>query len=60
LNALLGALVPTVWGGGGAEVRSGVTTATGRQLRDLKKSLDAGAMTPAEHERERRKVPGKE
>ncbi len=43
--------------GGGAEVRSEITTTTkGQQLLDLKKAFDAGAMTPDEYERERLKV----
>ncbi len=44
-------------GGGGAEVRSEVTTTTvGQQLIDLKNALDSGAMTKSEYEQERRKV----
>ena len=44
-------------GGGGAEVRSEVTTTTtGQQLIDLKKALDSGAMTQQEYERERKKI----
>jgi hypothetical protein len=44
-------------GGGGAEVRSEVsTTTTGQQLMDLKKALDSGAMTQQEYEKERKKV----
>jgi hypothetical protein len=44
-------------GGGGAEVRSEVTTTTvGQQLMDLKKAYDAGAMTKDEYEKERKKV----
>ena len=44
-------------GGGGAEVRSDVTTTTvGQQLMDLKKALDSGAMTKEEYEKERKKV----
>jgi hypothetical protein len=44
-------------GGGGAEVKSEVTTTTvGQQLMDLKKALDSGAMTKEEYEKERKKV----
>jgi hypothetical protein len=44
-------------GGGGAEVRSEVsTTTTGQQLMDLKKALDSGAMTQQEYEKERKKI----
>jgi hypothetical protein len=44
-------------GGGGAEVRSEVsTTTTGQQLLDLKKALDSGAMTQQEYEKERKKI----
>lgn len=44
-------------GGGGAEVRSEMTTvSTGQQLIDLKKALDSGAMTKKEYDREREKV----
>jgi hypothetical protein len=44
-------------GGGGAEVRSEVTTTTkGQQLLDLKKALDSGAMTKDEYEKERKKI----
>ena len=44
-------------GGGGAEVRSEVTTTTtGQQLIDLKKALDSGAMTQQEYEKERKKI----
>lgn len=44
-------------GGGGAEVRSEVTSVTtGQQLMDLKKALDTGAMTKDEYEREREKI----
>jgi len=43
--------------GGGAEVRSELTTTTvGQQLLDLKKAYDAGALTKEEHERQRKKV----
>ncbi len=44
-------------GGGGAEVKSEVsTTTTGQQLMDLKKALDSGAMTKDEYEKERKKI----
>lgn len=44
-------------GGGGAEVRSEVTTTTvGQQLIDLKKALDSGAMTQQEYEQQRKKI----
>ena len=47
----------TACGGGGAEVRSEVTTTTvGQQLLDLKKAYDAGAMTQKEYEQQRAKV----
>ena len=44
-------------GGGGAEVKSEVsTTTTGQQLMDLKKALDSGAMTQKEYDQERKKI----
>jgi hypothetical protein len=44
-------------GGGGADVRSEVsTTTTGQQLIDLKKALDAGAINQQEYEKERQKI----
>ena len=44
-------------GGGGADVRSEVsTTTTGQQLMDLKKALDSAAMTKEEYEKERKKI----
>jgi hypothetical protein len=44
-------------GGGGAEVRSEITTTTkGQQLMDLKKAYDAGAMSKDEYERERQRI----
>jgi len=44
-------------GGGGADVRSEVTTTTvGQQLMDLKKALDSGAMTQQEYEQQRKKI----
>jgi hypothetical protein len=51
---LLGAVA---CGGGGADVRSEVsTTTTGQQLMDLKKALDSGAMTQKEYDQERKKI----
>ena len=47
----------TACGGGGAEIKSEITTTTkGQQLLDLKKAFDAGAMNKDEYERERLKV----
>ena len=44
-------------GGGGAEIKSEITTTSkGQQLIDLKKALDSGAMNQAEYDRERTKV----
>lgn len=44
-------------GGGGAEVKSEVsTTTTGQQLIDLKKALDSGAINQQEYEKERTKI----
>lgn len=44
-------------GGGGAEVKSETsTTTTGQQLIDLKRALDAGAITREENEQERKKI----
>ncbi len=44
-------------GGGGADVRSEITTATvGQQLMDLKKALDSGAITQQEYEQQRKKI----
>ena len=44
-------------GGGGADIKSEITTTTvGQQLIDLKKALDAGAMTQQEYEKERKKI----
>lgn len=44
-------------GGGGAEVKSEITTTTkGQQLLDLKKALDAGAINAQEYERERQRI----
>ncbi len=47
----------TACGGGGAEVRSEVTTTTkGQQLLDLKKAYDSGAISSDEYEHERKKL----
>ncbi|MBU0663832.1 MAG: gas vesicle protein GvpG [Proteobacteria bacterium] len=57
------AMVPLLsgCGGGGAEVRSEVTSVTtGQQLMDLKKALDMGAMTRDEYDREREKILNKD
>jgi len=44
-------------GGGGADSSTTVTTTTvGQQLTDLKKALDAGAITQGEYERQRKKI----
>jgi hypothetical protein len=44
-------------GGGGADVKSDIsTTTTGQQLMDLKKAYDAGAISESEYERERKKI----
>jgi hypothetical protein len=44
-------------GGGGAEVKSEVTTTTrGQQLLDLKKAYESGALSKDEYESERRKI----
>ncbi len=54
-GVLLGGVVAC--GGGGADVKSEVTTTTvGQQLLDLKKALDAGAITQKEYDRERKKI----
>ncbi len=48
-------------GGGGAEVRSEVTTTTkGQQFLDLKKAFEAGALSKDEYERERKRILEKE
>lgn len=55
--ALLAALGVSACSGGGAEVRSEITTTTtGQQLLDLKKAYDAGAMSKEEYERERQRI----
>ena len=59
LLALCGILVlgVTACSGGGAEVKSQVTTTTvGPQLMDLKKAYDSGAMTQQEYEQQRKKI----
>ena len=44
-------------GGGGAEVKSEITTTTkGQQLIDLKKALDSGAINQSEYESERQRI----
>lgn len=44
-------------GGGGADVRTSTTTVSkGQELTDLKKALDAGAITQKEYERLREEV----
>ena len=54
-GVLMGGLVAC--GGGGAEVKSEVSTTTvGQQLMDLKKAFDSGAMTQQEYEKERKKI----
>ncbi len=59
LLALSGILIAGVTGcgGGGAEVKSQVTTTTvGQQLMDLKKAYDSGAMTQQEYEQQRKRI----
>ncbi|HEX6829357.1 MAG TPA: hypothetical protein VF104_10300 [Burkholderiales bacterium] len=56
-TALLAALGVSACGGGGADVKSEITTTTkGQQLMDLQKAYESGAMTKDEYERERQKV----
>ncbi|HET9699430.1 MAG TPA: hypothetical protein VFP70_00760 [Burkholderiales bacterium] len=56
-TTLLTALGISACGGGGAEVKSEITTTTkGQQLLDLKKAYEAGAMSKDEYERERQRV----
>ncbi len=44
-------------GGGSADVKSvTTTTTTGQQLIDLKKALDAGAITPDQYEKEKARI----
>jgi hypothetical protein len=43
-------------GGGGADVKSDITTTTGQQLMDLKKAYESGAISESEYERERKKI----
>lgn len=63
-SRLLGALLAVALtlglaacGGGGAEVKSEITTTTtGQQLVDLKKALDAGAINQQEYERQKKLI----
>lgn len=56
-TALLAALGISACGGGGAEVKSEITTTTkGQQLIDLQKAYQAGAMSKEEYERERQRI----
>lgn len=51
------ALALTACGGGGADVKSEISTTTkGQQLLDLKKAYEAGALSQQEYERERKKL----
>lgn len=51
------ALVTSACGGGGAHVRSEVTTVSkGQQLIDLKKALSDGAISPDEYDKEKSKI----
>jgi hypothetical protein len=44
-------------GGGGADVKSDIsTTTTGQELMDLKKAYESGAISESEYERERKKI----
>ncbi len=60
LLALCGILIVGVaaaCGGGGADVKSQITTTTvGQQLIDLKKAYDSGAVTQQEYEQQRKKI----
>ena len=50
-------LLLSACGGGGAHVRSEVTTVSkGQQLIDLKKAADEGAHTPEEYTKEKQRV----
>lgn len=50
-------LALTACSGGGADVKSEITTTTkGQQLLDLKKAYEAGALSQQEYERERKKL----
>lgn len=56
---LIGAvsLLVTACGGGGAHVRSEVTTVSkGQQLIDLKKAVNEGAITQDEYDKEKSKI----
>jgi hypothetical protein len=55
-SLVLGAVLAAC-GGGGADVKSVVnTTTTGQQLIDLKKALDAGAITQEQYEKEKARI----
>jgi hypothetical protein len=57
IAAVVAALGLGACGGGGAEVKSEITTTTkGQQLLDLQKAYEAGAMTKDEYERERKRI----
>ncbi len=50
-------LLVTACGGGGAHVRSEVTTVSkGQQLIDLKKAVNEGAITQEEYDKEKSKI----
>lgn len=50
-------LLVTACGGGGAHVRSEVTTVSkGQQLIDLKKAVNEGAITQDEYDKEKSKI----
>lgn len=54
---LLLAVSLSACGGGGADSSTTVTTTTvGQQLTDLKKALDAGAISQNEYESQRKKI----
>lgn len=57
LIAVFAALSLTACGGGGATVKSEITTTTrGQQLVDLKKAFDDGAITEDEYKTEKSRV----
>lgn len=57
LITLAALLLLSACGGGGAHVRSEVTTVSkGQQLIDLKKAADEGALTPEEYTKEKQRV----